>query len=86
MLGQFAEAAALAFLFSISEALEDYSLTSTRRGLRGLPALVPTQVIVLREGTQRTIEPGELVVGDRMVVRAGSGSPATASCARDAPR
>lgn len=71
VLGQFAEAAALAFLFSISEALEDYSLTRTRRGLRGLPALVPTQVIVLREGTQRTIEPGELVVGDRMVVRAG---------------
>ncbi|WP_329410654.1 cation-translocating P-type ATPase [Nocardia vinacea] len=71
VLGQFAEAAALAFLFSISEALEDYSLTRTRRGLRALLALVPKQVTVLRGGTQRTIEPGELVVGDRMVVRAG---------------
>ncbi|MEV5839868.1 heavy metal translocating P-type ATPase [Nocardia sp. NPDC052112] len=71
VLAQFAEAAALAFLFSISEALEDYALTRTRRGLRVLLALVPRQVIVLRAGTQRTIEPDELVVGDRMVVRAG---------------
>jgi hypothetical protein len=41
ILGEFAEAAMLAFLFSISEALEDYSLSKTRRSLRALLALVP---------------------------------------------
>ena len=71
VLGQFAEAAALAFLFSISEALEDYSLTRTRRGLRALLALVPTQVTILRGGVQSVIAPAELRVGDRMLVRAG---------------
>ncbi|GAA3550322.1 cation-translocating P-type ATPase [Amycolatopsis ultiminotia] len=71
VLGQFAEAAALAFLFSISEALEDYSLARTRRGLRALLALVPTQITVLHGGVQTTITPDELRVGDRMVVRAG---------------
>ncbi|MEU6646038.1 cation-translocating P-type ATPase [Saccharomonospora sp. NPDC046836] len=71
VLGQVAEAAMLAFLFSISEALEDYSLSRTRRGLRALLALVPERVTVLRDGEETVVAPGELRVGDRMLVRAG---------------
>jgi cation-transporting ATPase G len=71
VLGQFVEAAMLAFLFSISEALEDYSLARTRRGLRALLALVPDRITVLREGVQATIAPQQLRVSDRMLVRAG---------------
>ncbi|MEU0470258.1 cation-translocating P-type ATPase [Amycolatopsis sp. NPDC006131] len=71
LLGQFGEAAALAFLFSISEALEDYSLSRTRRGLRALLTLVPERVLVLRDGRELTIPAEELRVGDRMLVRAG---------------
>jgi cation-transporting ATPase G len=71
VLGQFTEAAMLAFLFSISEALEDYSLARTRRGLRALLALVPERVTVLREGGEATIAPEQLRVSDRMLVRAG---------------
>ncbi|WP_158885929.1 heavy metal translocating P-type ATPase [Amycolatopsis anabasis] len=71
ILGQFAEAAMLAFLFSISEALEDYSLARTRRGLRALLALVPDRVTVLRDGREATIAPSELRVGEVMLVRAG---------------
>ncbi len=75
VLGQYAEAAALAFLFSISEALEDYSLQRTRRGLRALMALVPAHITVLRRGTPQTIAPQDLVVGDLMLVRAGERIP-----------
>lgn len=71
VLGQFAEAAALAFLFSISEALEDYSLSRTRSGLRALLALVPTDVTVLRNGRPHQVPAQQLVVGDFMLVRAG---------------
>ncbi|HET6499313.1 MAG TPA: cation-translocating P-type ATPase [Amycolatopsis sp.] len=71
ILGQFAEAAMLAFLFSISEALEDHSLSRTRRGLRALLALVPEKVTVLRAGRGETIPPHQLRAGDRMLVRAG---------------
>lgn len=72
VLGQVAEAAMLAFLFSISEALEDYSLSRTRRGLRALLALVPAQVTVLGAGGRRdTIPAADLRVGDLMVVLAG---------------
>ncbi|MET4901645.1 cation-translocating P-type ATPase [Paenarthrobacter sp. CC6] len=70
-LGQFEEAAMLAFLYAISEALEEYSLAKTRRGLRALLDLVPAEATVLRGGLEITIAPARLVLGDRMVVRPG---------------
>lgn len=71
VLGQFEEAAMLAFLYAISEGLEEYSLAKTRRGLRALLDLVPAEARVLRNGTETTVSPSELVPGDRMVVRPG---------------
>ena len=71
ILGEWGEAATLAFLFSISEALESYALTRTRRGLRALLDLVPARATVLRDGNEVTVAPDELVVGDRLLVRPG---------------
>ncbi len=70
-LGQVEEAAALAFLFSLSEGLEDYSLDKTRHGLRALLDLVPREATVLRNGRDVVVAPDDLVVGDLMVVRPG---------------
>ncbi|WP_395308952.1 cation-translocating P-type ATPase [Mycobacterium sp. AMU20-3851] len=71
ILGEVGEAAMLAFLFSISEGLEEYSLARTRRGLRALLSLVPDEATVLRDGSEITIAPAELRVGDRMLVKPG---------------
>lgn len=71
LLGEVAEAAALAFLFSISEGLEEYSLARTRRGLRALLSLVPPQATVLRGGSEIVITPADLRVGDLMLVKPG---------------
>ncbi|MFB7941389.1 heavy metal translocating P-type ATPase, partial [Streptomyces sp. NPDC056049] len=71
ILGEVGEAAMLAFLYSISEGLEEYSLARTRRGLRALLNLVPDEAVVLRDGIEQTIAPGELRVGDIMVVKPG---------------
>ncbi|MGO0577695.1 heavy metal translocating P-type ATPase [Ornithinimicrobium panacihumi] len=71
LLGQVEEAAALAFLFSLSEGLEEYSLARTRHGLRALLDLVPKEATVLRGGRELVVDPGQLVVGDVMVVRPG---------------
>ncbi|MEU0510909.1 MULTISPECIES: heavy metal translocating P-type ATPase [Amycolatopsis] len=71
ILGEVGEAAMLAFLFSISEGLEEYSLARTRRGLRALLSLVPEQATVLRGGTELVVSLAELRVGDRMLVKPG---------------
>ena len=70
-LGQFEEAATLAFLYSLSEGLEEYSVTRTRRSLRALLDLVPDEAVVRRDGVERTIAPADLVVGDVMLVKPG---------------
>ncbi|MFI7523934.1 heavy metal translocating P-type ATPase [Micromonospora globbae] len=71
LLGEVGEAAMLAFLYSVSEGLEEYSLARTRRGLRALLALVPAQATVLRDGREQTVAPADLRVGEVMLVRPG---------------
>ena len=70
-LGEVGEAAALAFLYSISEGLEEYSIARTRRGLRALLDLVPAQATVVRGGVELVIAPADLRVGDTMLVKPG---------------
>ncbi|MEU0737681.1 heavy metal translocating P-type ATPase, partial [Streptomyces lavendulocolor] len=64
-------AAMLAFLYSISEGLEEYSLARTRRGLRALLNLVPNEATVLRDGAQVTVDPATLAIGDILLVKPG---------------
>ncbi|MBO1030253.1 cadmium-translocating P-type ATPase [Tessaracoccus sp. SD287] len=70
-LGQIEEAAMLAFLFSLAEGLEEYSLTKTRHGLRALLDLVPREATVRRDDRDVVLSPDDLVVGDLMIVRPG---------------
>ncbi|WP_308195278.1 cation-translocating P-type ATPase [Blastococcus sp. KM273128] len=70
-LGAVGEAAMLAFLFSLAEALEDYAVARTRRGLRALLDLVPARATVLRGGAEVEIDPAALVPGDVLVVKPG---------------
>ncbi|MGB5151614.1 MAG: cation-translocating P-type ATPase [Mycobacterium sp.] len=70
-LGEVGEAAMLAFLFAISEGLEEYSITRTRRGLRALLSLVPAVATVRRGGREYPVSPTELAVGEVMVVKPG---------------
>ncbi|WP_198659215.1 cation-translocating P-type ATPase [Nocardiopsis sp. FIRDI 009] len=70
-LGEVGEAAMLAFLFSLAEALEEHAVARTRHGLRALLDLVPPRATVLRRGRETTVDPAELAVGDLFLVRPG---------------
>ena len=71
LLGQVDEAAALAFLYSISEALEDRAMDRARSGLSSLMRLVPETAVVRRPDGQAEIPAEDLRPGDILVVRAG---------------
>ncbi len=71
LLGQLSEAAALAFLFSVSEALEEWAITKSRSGLRAVLQLVPDTTMVRRGDDQVEVATGDVVVGEVLVVRAG---------------
>jgi cation-transporting ATPase G len=75
VLGQIGEAASLAFLFSISEALEEWAVTRSRRGLRAVLSLVPDTARVRRGDTAVDIASTEVRAGDRIVLWAGERLP-----------
>lgn len=72
VLGMWGEAATLAFLYSISEALESFTDDRTRGAIRALMDLAPKRVTRLgADGREEEIDVSALVVGDRFRVRPG---------------
>lgn len=75
ILGYVAEAAALAFLYSIAEALEDKAMDLAHAGLRALLKLVPETATVIEDGTTRTVPGRSVQVGQTLLVRPGERLP-----------
>ncbi|MFP3939115.1 MAG: heavy metal translocating P-type ATPase [Thermoanaerobaculia bacterium] len=75
-LGEWLEAATVAFLFALSQALEGWSVGRARRAVETLLDLSPT-VARVREpgGEERTVRAEEVAVGARLVVRPGEAIP-----------
>lgn len=71
LMGQWAEAAMLVFLYSISEAVEGYTEERTRNAIRALMDLAPKTAPVMRDGKEVHIPVEELRVGDRFIVHPG---------------
>ena len=71
LLGELGEAATLAFLFSISEALEEWAFARSRRGLSAVLSLIPDTTRVRRDDGDHEIPTDRVEVGDLVVVRAG---------------
>ncbi|CQH65179.1 P-type transport ATPase (probable substrate zinc/cadmium) (plasmid) [Halobacterium hubeiense] len=69
------EAATLAFLFSIAELLERYSMDRARNSLQELMDLSPDEATVKRDGEEVTVPVDDVTVGDIVVVRPGEKIP-----------
>lgn len=74
-LGQWAEAAMLCFLYSISEALEGYTEAKTRGAIQALMKLAPKVATVLRDGKEVEVPVEELKLGDVFRVKPGQSVP-----------
>jgi Cd2+/Zn2+-exporting ATPase len=69
------EAATLAFLFSVAELLERYSMDRARDSLEELLELAPEEATVLRDGEEVTVPADDVAVGEVVVVRPGDRIP-----------
>ncbi len=75
-LGQWDEAATVAFLYGLSEALEGLSLDRARRSIRALLDLAPpTAERIGPDGTVQVVPASQVRAGDRLLVRAGDTIP-----------
>lgn len=71
ILGHVGEAAALAFLFSLAEALEDRAMDRAKDGLRALLSLIPDTVRVSKNSGDVSVPTSEVRELDILVVGAG---------------
>nr|WP_250874487.1 heavy metal translocating P-type ATPase [Halomarina rubra] len=69
------EAATLAFLFSVAELLERYSMDKTRNSLQELMDLSPDEATVRRDGREQTVPVDDVQVGEVVLVRPGEKIP-----------
>jgi Cd2+/Zn2+-exporting ATPase len=75
-LGQWDEAATVAFLYGLSEALEAFSLDHARRSIRALLELAPaTAERIAADSTTQLVPATRIDRGDRILVRAGDTIP-----------
>ena len=75
-IGEYVEAAAIAFLFALAELLEDYSVDRARRSVESLLELAPDTARVIRNGKEVTLPAHRVRVGHVVVVRPGDRIPA----------
>ncbi|OBK22244.1 cadmium-translocating P-type ATPase [Mycobacterium asiaticum] len=76
-IGQIFDGALLIVIFATSGALDEVATKHTADSVKGLLDLAPQEaVLVDRHGNERVVPAGELVVGDRVLVRPGERVPA----------
>ena len=75
-LGEFFEAATVAFFFSLSLFLESWSVGRARNAVSALLDLAPPTARIIRDdGSETDVPAAEVAVGDRFVVRGGDRIP-----------
>ncbi len=75
VIGEYWEAAAVTFLFILGAYLEARTLSRTRQVLKGLLNLAPTTAVVVRDGRQVGVMPGEVENGEIVLIKPGSKVP-----------
>ena len=75
LLGEWWEAAAVVFLFSLSEMLEDYTLDRAHHAIHTLMELSPDKARIKTDGRESTVPIESVAVGTIVVVRPGERVP-----------
>ena len=75
LIGNFWEAAAVTFLFTIGHALEAATLNKTRSALAELVAVAPDFAIVMRNGEQLEVPAAQVRMGEIVLVKNGAKVP-----------
>ena len=76
IIGEYAEAASVVFLFAFSELLESWAARRARRAVQSLLELSPPNALVLSShGTEMEVPVAEVAIGASILIRSGSRIP-----------
>lgn len=79
VIGEYWEAAAVTFLFIFGAYLEAQTLSRTRKVIADLLDLAPTTALVLRNGETFEVSPGEVEIGEMVLLKPGAKIPVDGS-------
>lgn len=79
LIGEYAEAASVMFLFAVAQLLESASMDRARNAIRSLMKLSPTEATVLRDGEHVRVPAEEVRVGESVLIRPGEKIPVDGS-------
>ncbi|QIC04266.1 cadmium-translocating P-type ATPase [Brevibacillus sp. 7WMA2] len=74
-IGEWLEGATVVFLFGLGNALQTLSINKTRQSIRSLLRLAPKEAIVYRGAEWVSIPVKDVLVGERLLIKAGEGIP-----------
>lgn len=74
-IGEYMEAAAIAFLFSVAELLEGFAAERAEASVRSLMELSPDVARIRRDGREVTVRSADVEAGDLVIVRPGERIP-----------
>lgn len=75
IIGYWVEGAILIFIFSMSGALETYTMNKSHKEISALMELQPEEALVITNGMEKIIAVSELVIGDHILVKPGERVP-----------
>ena len=75
VLGMWAEAAILIFVYSLGDVLESYAVDKARGAIRSLMNLAPKQALVRKDGKEIYLAVEDINVGDTVIVKPGERIP-----------
>lgn len=70
-IGEWEEGAVVAFLYSVSEMLESWTMERARRSIRQLMDIAPKVARIRRDGREAEMPVEEIKIGDVMIIRPG---------------
>jgi Zn2+/Cd2+-exporting ATPase len=74
-IGEWTEAAAVVFLFALSELLESFSVARARKAIQSLLELTPETALVKRNGQIQEVRVEEVAIDETIVVKSGARVP-----------
>ena len=74
-IGEWTEAAAVVFLFALSELLEAFSVARARKAVQSLLELTPETALVQRNGQVQEVRVQEVGINEKIIIRSGARVP-----------
>lgn len=75
IIGYWAEGAILIFIFSLSGALETYTLNKSHREISALMELQPNEATIVNNGVEKIVAVTSLAIGDHVLIKPGERIP-----------